>query len=310
MHYSIVIPLYNEEGTVEELYKRLDTMASGIEGRLEFLLVNDGSTDGTLDILREHASKDPRVKIIDLSRNFGHQTAISAGIDHAGGDAVIVMDGDLQDPPEVIPEFIKKWKEGYEVVYAIRRKRKENMFKRAAYFLFYRIMKMFSKIDIPLDAGDFSLMDRRVVEELRSIPERNRFVRGLRTWVGFRQTGLAYEREGRYAGKAKYTFTKLLRLAFDGLVSFSDVPLKFAANLGFLITSAAFVGVVVYLVRYFLEIDEKTPRGFPTLIISILFLGGIQLLTIGVLGEYIGRIHEEVKGRPLYVVRKKYGFDE
>jgi len=305
MRYSVVIPIYNEEEIVQKLYDRLTAVLKATGADYEILLVNDGSSDSSLRKLEDLSNQDSALKILDLSRNFGHQVAFSAGLDHAAGEAVILMDGDLQDPPEILPDLIARWQEGFEVVYAVRNKRKEFFLKRLAYWAFYRMLRTLSDIEIPLDSGDFSLLDRKVVDQLKAMPERNRFIRGLRTWIGFKQTGLVYERSERYAGKAKYTLSKLFRLALDGLISFSFVPLKLAMHLGFAITFLAFIGMIVYFVKFFIEDD---PPGFPTLIITILFMGGIQLLTMGVLGEYVGRIHEEVKSRPLYIVKQKLGF--
>ena len=309
MKYSVVIPIYNEEENIPLLHARLTTVMSGLGESYEIIMVNDGSADSSLELLEEIAKGDKCLKVVNFARNFGHQIAITAGLNHSSGDAVIVMDGDLQDPPEVLPQFINKWKEGYEVVYAIRRKRKENIFKRTAYFSFYRIMKKLSYLDIPLDSGDFSIIDRKVVDQLKNMPEKNRFVRGLRTWIGYRQIGLEYERDERNAGTPKFTLSKLMQLAFDGLVSFSYTPLRLATNLGFCTTGVAFVAALFYVIKKLIVGTEEV-AGFPTLIVAVLFLGGIQLLTIGILGEYVGRIHEEVKGRPLYIVGSKVNFDD
>ncbi len=232
--------------------------------------------------------------------------AISAGIDHASGDAVILMDGDLQDPPEIVPRFLAKWREGFEVVYAIRKKRKENIFKRAAYASFYRILRVLSYLEIPLDSGDFCLMDKKVVAVIRDLRERSRFVRGLRTWAGFRQIGLEYERDARYAGDPKYTFTKLMKLAYDGLLSFSVVPLRMAVYTGFGFATCAFLGGLFIIYRKL--VNEIDVVGWASTIVIMAFLGGLILMTLGVIGEYVGRIYDEVKQRPLYVVRDKLGF--
>jgi polyisoprenyl-phosphate glycosyltransferase len=248
---------------------------------------------------------DPRFKVLRFSRNFGHQVAISAGIDHATGDAVILMDGDLQDPPEVLPRFIEKWREGFEVVYAIRRKRKENIFKRMAYALFYRLLRKLSYLHIPLDSGDFCLMDKRVVSVIKNLHERNRFVRGLRTWAGFRQTGLEYERDARFAGEPKYTFGKLLKLAYDGLFSFSTVPLRLAVYMGFMFSGLSFIGGFIIIYRKI--VHQIDVIGWASTIVIMTFLGGLLLMTLGVIGEYISRIYEEVKQRPIYIVQDKRG---
>jgi polyisoprenyl-phosphate glycosyltransferase len=231
--YSIVIPIYNEHEIIPELHRRVKSVIDHLDDQTEVILVDDGSRDDTFLQVTELNRSDPRFKVLRFSRNFGHQVAISAGLAHATGDAVILMDGDLQDPPEILPQFIAKWKEGFDVVYAIRKKRKENIFKRMAYASFYRLMKKLSYLEIPLDSGDFCLMDKRVAKVVNAFPERNRFVRGLRTWAGFRQTGLEYERDARFAGEPKYTFGKLVRLAYDGIFSFSTAPLRLAVYAGF-----------------------------------------------------------------------------
>jgi glycosyltransferase involved in cell wall biosynthesis len=303
--YSIIIPIFNEQEIIPELHRRLSAVIDGLDAPAEVILVDDGSRDASFSLLQAIHEKDPRFKVLRFSRNFGHQVAISAGIDFAGGDAVLIMDGDLQDPPEVLPRFIAEWKAGNDVVYAIRTKRKESAFKRIAYATFYRILRTISYLDIPLDSGDFCLMDRRVVETLRTMPERARFVRGLRTWAGFRQTGLAYERDVRYAGAPKYTFAKLMGLAYDGIFSFSTAPLRAAVYMGFFLAVASMLsGLFLIYQRLAHKIDLV---GWTSTIVVIIFLGGIVLLTLGVIGEYISRIYEEVKRRPLYVLREKIG---
>lgn len=302
---SVVIPIYNEQENIPELYRRLTTTFSRLGFRYEFIFVDDGSHDDSFQLLRSLHERDDHVKVLSLSRNFGHQVAISAGIDHASGDAVIVMDGDLQDPPDILSEFIQKWEHGYEVVYAIRTKRKENFLKRAAYTVFYRILNKVSYLDIPLDSGDFCIMDRRVVDVIRGLPERNRFVRGLRTWAGFHQTGLSYERDRRFAGRPKYTFGKLLKLAYDGIFSFSTTPLRIAIYTGIVAAFVAFAGAAVVI--YEKLVNDIPIAGWASTMVTLFFLGGIILVTLGIVGEYIGRIHEEVKHRPLYVLRQKLG---
>ena len=242
------------------------------------------------------------MKIVDLSRNFGHQTAISAGISFASGKAAIIMDADLQDPPSVIPEFIKRWEDGFYVVYGIRRKRKESFFKRSCYFIFYRIQEKMAKISIPLDAGDFCLMDKKVVDILKKMPERNRFIRGIRSWIGFPQIGIEYERDSRFGGKPKYSLRKLIRLAFDGIYSFSDIPLKISLIFGSFISILCFV-FILYIIYQRLFYGTSI-YGIATISVSILFLGGIQLIAIGVIGEYIGRIYDEVKQRPIFIIKQ------
>ena len=306
MQISVVIPIYNEEEILSELHRRLHEVFSKMKYRSEFIFVDDGSRDSSLPILVSLHKKDARVKILSLSRNFGHQTAISAGIAHASGDALIVMDGDLQDPPEILPQFIAKWREGYDVVYAIRKKRKENVFKRIAYMLFYRILKAVSYLNIPLDSGDFCIMDKRVADVLRQLPERNRFVRGLRTWAGFRQTGLEYGRERRYAGKPKYSLSKLMKLAYDGIFSFSEVPLRIAIYTGVIAAVLSFAGGALVIYQ---KVSNSVPiAGWASTMVTLVFLGGLILMTLGIVGEYVGRIHEEIKQRPLYVVQDKIGF--
>jgi dolichol-phosphate mannosyltransferase len=299
---SVVVPLYNEEENVRELYRRLTAALESFGVTFEMVFVNDGSADLTATILSELHHKDARLTIIHLSRNFGHQPAVSAGLDHACGRAVIIMDGDLQDPPEVLDKFIAPWREGFEVVYAIRTKRKEGPLKRLGYFLFYRLLRTISDLEIPLDSGDFCLMDRKVVDALKSLPERMRFIRGLRTFVGFRQVGVRYERAAREAGKPKYTFRALVRLAVDGLVSFSSYPLHLVTYLG-LGTVAVALGLAVWVVVDAL-FNRATPRGWASTMVAVLFMGAVQLMSMGIIGEYIRRIFLEAKGRPTYVTRE------
>jgi polyisoprenyl-phosphate glycosyltransferase len=302
---SVVIPVYNEEGNLPILYQRLSAVLEQTGLRNEIVFVDDGSHDTSLALLHEISAADPRVLIVELARNFGHQVAISAGLDHARGAGVIVMDADLQDPPEVLPQFIAKWREGHDVVYAIREQRKEGWLKRTTYAAFYRLLQRVANIEIPLDAGDFCIMDRRVVDLLAGMPERNRFVRGIRSWIGLNQVGLAYERQARHTGRPKYTFTRLVYLALDGLVSFSFVPLRVITMLGFAVSLLSIMLAVMYVIQQLLV--GLYPPGFATLTVAIFFLAGMQLITIGVIGEYVGRIFEEVKRRPLYVVRKVTG---
>jgi polyisoprenyl-phosphate glycosyltransferase len=306
--YSIVIPIFNEHETIPELHRRLAGVMKNLDAPCEVVFVDDGSSDDSFAQLSAIHSADSRFKVLRFSRNFGHQVAISAGIDHASGDAVVLMDGDLQDPPEVLPKFIDRWKEGFDVVYAVRRKRKENILKRFAYAAFYRIMRKLSYLDIPLDSGDFCLMDRKVVSVISSFPETNRFVRGLRTWAGFRQTGLEYERDARFAGEPKYTLSKLLRLAYDGIFSFSTAPLRLAVYAGFFFAVVAFLGgLLIIYEKLFHQIDVA---GWSSTVVIMTFLGGLVLMTLGIIGEYVGRIYEEVKRRPVYVLRDKVGFSD
>jgi glycosyltransferase involved in cell wall biosynthesis len=302
---SVVIPVYNEQENLDPLYDRLTTVLSQCEPCYEIVFVDDGSRDRGLELLHALEARDYHVKVVELARNFGHQVAISAGLDHACGQGVVIIDADLQDPPEVLPQFIAKWREGYDVVYAIREHRKEGWFKRIAYATFYRLLERIANIRIPLDAGDFCIMDRRVVDLLNGMPERNRFVRGIRSWVGLDQVGLVYERHERNAGEPKYTFRRLLYLALDGLVSFSYVPLRMISILGLSVSLVSILLAMFYLIKALTL--GLYPPGFATLVVAVFFLAGIQLITIGVIGEYVGRIFEEVKQRPLYVIRRVTG---
>ena len=309
---SIIVPCFNEEAVLPELFSRVGLVAEAWGMECEFVCVDDGSKDRTWELLKAQNQKDPRWRCLAFARNFGHQTAVSAGLFYAGGDAVVVMDGDLEDPPEEIARLLEKWHEGYEVVYAVRQKRKAGWYKRLCYWAFYRIMARLVAFEIPLDTGDFCLLSRRVVETINAMPERNRFVRGLRAWSGFRQTGVTYERAARFAGDTKYSFSKLVKLATDGLFSFSIVPLRMATFFGLSVSAVAFFGAVVTLIQKIFatqlaRVGLAPTAGFPTIVISILFLGGVQLICLGILGEYIGRIYEEVKGRPLWILRDSAG---
>ncbi len=298
----MVVPLFNEEGNVPELLGRLVTILDGVPALdgYEIVAVDDGSRDGTLAALRREASRIPQLVVVSLSRNFGHQIAATAGLDEARGDAVILMDGDLQDPPELIGQFVEKWREGYDVVYATRRERRgESAFKVFTARLFYRVTERLTSVAIPVDTGDFRLMSRRVVDALKRSRERHRFLRGLVSWIGYKQIGITYDRDPRYTGKTKYPLSKMLKFAIDGITSFSEIPLRFATYLGFLVSGFAFVYAVIVLVMKFLHHNEP---GYTSTMIAILFLGGVQLITIGILGEYVGRIYDEIKARPLYLV--------
>ncbi len=299
---SVVIPVFNEAENLPTLHARLTDTLNRMGYDYEIVLVDDGSKDQSPEILRRMELEDRRIVVVEFARNFGHQVAISAGLEHSRGRVVCIMDADLQDPPEVLHTFLAKWQEGWEVVYAIRTERKEWWGKRLAYAVFYRLLQRVANIDIPLDAGDFCIMDRRVVDELVGMPERNRFVRGIRSWVGFKQVGVPYERQARHAGVPKYTFRKLLYLALDGLISFSHTPLRIITILGFTVSVLSFLVASFYIIKKF-TLGTGVP-GFTTLVVSIFFLAGIQLMTIGVIGEYIGRISDEVKRRPLYVARR------
>jgi dolichol-phosphate mannosyltransferase len=304
--FSVVVPVLNEAASLEELHRRLRAVMESLGGTFEIVFVDDGSSDGTVDALRQLHRRDPHVRAVILSRNFGHQRAVTSGLAYALGQAVIVMDGDLQDPPEVIPRLVAKWRAGHEVVYAVRRYRPEGVLRRAAYKGFYRVLARIADIDIPLDTGDFSLIDRRVVDVMNQMPERNRFVRGLRAWVGFRQTGIEYDREARKAGASKYSPTKLVALALDGLVSYSYAPLRLVSQLGIVTWFCSLIGLAYLIVGRL--VGSNIPAGWTSLIVTILFLGGIQLLALGILGEYLGRTLEEVKQRPHFVVRGLLGF--
>ncbi|HEY3762097.1 MAG TPA: glycosyltransferase family 2 protein [Verrucomicrobiae bacterium] len=309
---SVIVPCYNEEAVLPQLFQRLGSVAVTWGMDFEIICVDDGSRDRTWELLTAQHKKDARWRCLSFARNFGHQTAVSAGLFHATGDAVVVIDADLQDPPEQIMRFIEKWREGYDVVYAVRQKRKENIFKRACYWAFYRLMSKLVLFEMPLDSGDFCLMNRRVVAALNAMPERNRFVRGLRAWSGFKQTGLVYERHARAAGDAKYSFFKLMKLARDGIFSFSTVPLALVTQTGMLISFVSFLGIVWTLAskifnEFFAKHGFPPVQGFTTIVVSILFLGGIQMMCLGILGEYIGRIYDEVKRRPLWIIQDAAG---
>lgn len=310
MKYSLVIPIYNEENTLPELYRRLWGVMDAIEGAVEVILVNDGSSDRSLQIIRELHKQDKRICYLSFARNFGHQTAVTAGLNFARGQVVIVLDGDLQDPPELIPDLIAKWQQGYQVVYAQRtQRRQETRLKRLSAFLFYRFLRRLANVDIPADTGDFCLMDRCVVDLLNKMPERNRYIRGLRAWIGFEQTAIKFQRDPRFAGEVKYTFAKSFALAIDGLVSFSKVPLRLATYVGlFAACVSIFMGVLVFYWRLFYPNSPLT--GMAIIMMAIFFLGAVQLVSIGILGEYIGRIYEEVKDRPLYTLAEVVGFSE
>ncbi|MBI4716715.1 MAG: glycosyltransferase family 2 protein [Planctomycetes bacterium] len=300
---SVAIPVFNEADVLPELLRRLMGVLEGLPGGPhEVVFVDDGSSDATVSLLKAAAERDLRISIVALSRNFGHQAAITAALDHAHGDAVVVMDADLQDPPEAIPTLLAKLAEGFDVVYARRGERHEPWYLRACYYLFYRLIAVLSDTRLPLDAGDFAVLSRPVIEAMRSAPERHRYLRGLRSWVGFRQTGITVDRGTRVAGVSKYRPLKLLRLAFDGLFAFSTVPLRAAAVVGGVAVAGSLL-FVAYAVYAKLVLDQS-PQGFTALIVAIVFSLGVQLMFLGVIGEYVGRVYEEVKGRPHYVVRE------
>jgi glycosyltransferase involved in cell wall biosynthesis len=303
---SIVAPIYNEFDNVPELYRRVRAVMDSLRLTWELVLVDDGSTDGSTDRMRELARQDKRVRPVIFARNFGHQVAVTAGLDYARGAAVIIIDADLQDPPEVIPDLIAKWREGYEVVYAVRAEREgETWFKRMTAALFYRLIYRITDVKIPLDTGDFRLLDRKVVDVMGKMRERHRFLRGMAAWVGFRQIGVPYKRAARFSGVTKYPFSKMLRLALNAITSFSYFPLQIATYMGFLSAGVAIIAIpVVVALRL---AGSQFFGGQATTLISVLFLGGVQLISLGVLGEYIGRIYDEAKGRPLYIVREEPG---
>lgn len=306
--YSIVVPIYNEEATLPELYRRLRAVFAGLDGDAELILVDDGSRDRSLELIRSLHEQDRRVCYLSFARNFGHQVAVTAGLNFASGEAVIVMDADLQDPPELLPELIQQWQQGYQVVYAQRSQRqREPWLKRLLAYGFYRVLRHLADVEIPIDTGDFCLMDRRVVDLLNTMPERNRYIRGLRAWVGFRQTAVRFDRAPRYAGSVKYTFTKSLALAINSLVGFSKVPLRLSTYLG-LVAAAIALGMSL-LVLYWRFADVNSPlTGYTIITVVVFFLGAVQLISIGILGEYVGRIYEEIKGRPLYTLAEVGGF--
>lgn len=307
---SYIFPVYNEEGNIrklqEVLLKEIEKKSDKYD--FEIICINDGSSDSSLDKLIEIQKKDKRFKIINFSRNFGHQMAITAGLDFARGDAVIIMDADLQDPPSVSLELIEKWEEGYEVVYAQRRTRQDKKFKKFTAFLFYRTLDKLADIRIPKDTGDFRLMDRKVVEALKKFREKNRFMRGIVAYVGFKQTGVLFDRQERFSGKTHYPLKKMIKLALDGITSFSTVPLRLMTQTGILISILSLMGIIFALfVRIF--IPEATIPGTTFAIIATLFIGGVQIFMMGILGTYIGRIYSEVQGRPLYIVSSVYAED-
>lgn len=306
---SIVAPIYNEIGNIEELYKRLRGVMESVGESWELLLIDDGSTDGSTEVIRRLAQEDERVRPVIFARNFGHQLAVTAGLDYSRGQAVIIIDADLQDPPEVILDMVDKWRDGYEVVYAVRAEREgENWFKMVTASLFYRIIYKITDVNIPLDAGDFRLLDRNVVDILNRMRERHRFLRGMSVWVGFRQTGVTYRRASRYSGSTKYPFRKMLKFASDAITSFSYFPLQVAMYLGFLCAGVSIVAIPIVIATRMT--GSQAFFGQATTLIAVLFLGGVQLISLGILGEYIGRLYDEAKGRPLYIVKEAPELEE
>jgi polyisoprenyl-phosphate glycosyltransferase len=300
---SVVAPVYNEAETLPHFYQRIVAVMEGLDETFEIILINDGSVDGSYTIMRGLHEHDPRVHVLDFSRNFGHQVAISAGLDHARGDAVIILDSDLQDPPEVIPRLIERWRDGAEVVYAQRTKRPgETRFKLLTAAAFYRVIERITAVHIPRNTGDFRLLDRRVVNALVTMREQHRFMRGLSSWVGFHQEAVTYERQERFAGQTKYPLQKMIRFSMDAITSFSHVPLQLATTFGFVLAAISLVGI---LVAAFLRLFTGAIVGQASTLILVLFLGGIQLIFLGIIGEYLGRIYDEVRARPLYIIREK-----
>jgi polyisoprenyl-phosphate glycosyltransferase len=306
--YSIVAPVFNEQELLPEFYRRAVAAMEQLGEPFELVLINDGSRDRTLQIMRELNEADPRVKVINFSRNFGHQLAITAGIDYARGDAVVVIDSDLQDPPEVILSLIAEWKKGTQVVFAVRTEREgETAFKKATATIFYRMIRKITNVDIPVDTGDFRLMDRRVVDALKQMREQKRFMRGLSVWVGFKQAGVGYKRDARKAGETKYPLRKMLKFAMDGITAFSYLPLQMATYTGFVIAVLGVIGIIAVILLRLLGTELA---GQATTLVAVLFMGGVQLVCLGIIGEYLGRIYDEVKRRPLYIVAEELGFDE
>ena len=302
---SLVIPMYYEEQVVEECYNRLTKVLKEIQDyEYEIIFINDGSKDNTLDILERIAKVDNNVKVISFSRNFGHQAAVTAGLKYVTGDVIVIMDADLQDPPELIPDMLKEWEKGYEVIYGKRKSRKgESVFKLLTAKAFYSTLNKLSDVEIPKDTGDFRMVDRKVVDVVNSLPEHNKFLRGLFSWVGFEQLAYEYDRKERFAGKTKYPFGKMLKLALDGILSFSTKPLKIVGGLGILSVIISFVILIYSLLSYIFKWNSLTP-GWTSIMCTITFLGGIILISVWMIGEYIGRIYDEVKNRPQYIVKK------
>jgi glycosyltransferase involved in cell wall biosynthesis len=301
--FSIIAPIYNESGCIDELHRRITEVMKSTRESWELVLVDDGSMDGSTEMIRELAKKDSNVRPVIFSRNFGHQIAVTAGLDYSRGDAAVIIDADLQDPPEVINDLIAKWKEGYQVVYAVRSEREgETWFKRTSASVFYRLIYRITDIKIPLDTGDFRLIDRKVIEVMKKMGERHRFLRGMAAWVGFKQIGVKYKRAARYAGATKYPFRKMIKLALNAITSFSYFPLQLAMYLGFFAAGVSILAIPVVMIMRFT--GNSAFFGQATTLVAVLFLGGVQLICLGILGEYIGRIYDEVKGRPLYIVNE------
>jgi dolichol-phosphate mannosyltransferase len=306
--FSFILPVFNEEETLEETYRRLASVLDSLKAEGEIIMVDDGSRDRSLELMRELQQRDPRVRYLSLARNFGHQIAVTAGLRFAQGEAAVVLDSDLQDPPELVPAMVDKWRAGYQVVYAQRTaRRREGPLKKLFAYVFYRVLRILTNVDMPADTGDFCLMDRKVVDVLNALPEQGRYLRGLRAWIGFRQTAVPFERDPRFAGDVKYTFRKSFSLAMTGIVSFSRVPLRVATYLGLVV--AGFALMMIVLVIYWRLFHPAAPLiGYTIITAAIFFLSAVQLLSLGILGEYLGRVYEEVKGRPLFTVKEVAGF--
>jgi len=301
--FTIIAPIYNENPTIPELYRRTCVVMDSTDESWELIMVDDGSSDGSTGVIRELAEKDRRVRPVIFARNFGHQLAVTAGLDYSRGQAVVIIDSDLQDPPEVILEMIAKWREGYEVVYAVRAEREgESWFKLFTASLFYRLIYRITDVDIPMDTGDFRLLDRKAVEVLKRMRERHRFLRGMSVWIGFRQVGVTYDRAARFAGETKYPFKKMFKFALDAVTSFSYFPLQVATYFGFFLAGISLLAIPVVIATRLA--GSQAFFGQATTLIAVLFLGGVQLISLGILGEYIGRLYDEAKGRPLYIVRE------
>jgi glycosyltransferase involved in cell wall biosynthesis len=306
---SVVIPCLDEEQVLQKTNQRVLAVLEKVPTDFEIIYVDDGSADATLDVLRNLQAQDPRLRIVRFSRNFGHQVAITAGLEHASGDAAVILDADLQDPPEVMLEFVAKWLDGYDVVYGVRTEREgETLFKRWTAKLFYRFISRLSDTDIPVDTGDFRLLDRRVLNSLLSMPERDRFVRGMVSWLGFSQIAVPYQRAPRAAGSTKFSVFKMVRFALDAIFSFSTLPLRLATWLGFAASGGSILGILVVLLDRYFAVPGMV-KGWSSTFIAVLFIGGVQLICIGIIGEYVGRIYGESKQRPLYVIRERIGFD-
>lgn len=306
---SIVVPVYNEQEVIDETFRRLSEVFKNYFMKIEYIFINDGSKDNTYFKLGQIAENNPEVRIINFARNFGHQIAITAGMDYAKGDAVVIIDADLQDPPEVIKQMVEKWQEGYEVVYGKRLQREgETFFKKFTAKMFYRFLDSMTDVKLPVDVGDFRLIDRKVCDAMKCLPERSRYVRGLVSWVGFKQTSVEYKREKRFAGETKYPLKKMIKLAGDGIFSFSYKPLKLATFAGMVISALSFIYLIIVLIQKFVKNDIAS--GWASSMAVSLFFNGVMLIVLGIMGEYVGRIYEEVKARPLYIVGELIGFDE